>query len=95
MVLEVGVGRCGIVVYTQLQEVRGQVARVEPSSEVPGGMEQAANWYCKCCVVCCRMVTLTVHVCVYSLAVLSSVSSSSGYYSRSWGRRMVGGGDYT
>ena len=27
MLLEVGVGRCGIVVYTQLQEVRGQVAR--------------------------------------------------------------------
>ena len=30
MLLEVGVGRCGIVVYTQLQEVRGQVARVDP-----------------------------------------------------------------
>ena len=60
MLLEVGVGRYGIVVYTQLQEVRGQVARVEPSSEVPGGMEQAANWYCKCCVVCCRVSELCV-----------------------------------
>ena len=64
MLLEVGVGRCGIVVYTQLQEVRRQVARVDPSSEAPGGMEQAANWYCKCCVcVSCRMVTLT-DVCI-------------------------------